>query len=72
MQAQGYIQSVGYDVDAFWEESSGLAHDNDMDRNLAYMFKMVEESQGHFVLNKEKLPCIKHESFFVVFMIYSF
>ena len=55
MQAQGYIQSVGYDVDAFWAESSGLAHDNDMDRNLAYMFKMVEESQGHFVLNKEKL-----------------
>ena len=55
MQAQGYIQSVGYDVDAFWEESSTLAHDNDMDRNLSYMFKMVEESQGHFVLNKEKL-----------------
>lgn len=55
MQAQGYIQSVGYDVDAFWAESSGLAHDNDMDRNLAYMYKMVEESKGHFVLNKEKL-----------------
>ena len=55
MQAQGYIQSVGYDVDAFWEESSSLAHDNDMDRNLSYMYKMVEESQGHFVLNKEKL-----------------
>ena len=24
MQAQGYIQSVGYDVDAFWKESDGL------------------------------------------------
>ena len=55
MQAQGYIQSVGYDVEAFWAESSGLAHDNDMDRNLSYMYKMVQESQGHFVLNKEKL-----------------
>lgn len=55
MQAQGYIQSVGYDVDSFWEESNELAQNNDMDQNLAYMYKMVEESQGHFVLNKEKL-----------------
>lgn len=55
MQAQGYIQSVGYDVEAFWAESSSLAYDNDMDRNLSYMYKMVQESQGHFVLNKEKL-----------------
>lgn len=55
MQAQGYIQSVGYDVDSFWRESNALAEKNDMDQNLAYMYKMVEESEGHFVLNKAKL-----------------
>ena len=37
MQAQGYIQSVGYDVGEFWTESNGLASQNDMDQNLAYM-----------------------------------
>lgn len=41
MQAQGYIQSVGYDVKKFWDESNGLASANDMDNNLAYMWKMV-------------------------------
>ena len=55
MQAQGYIQSVDYDVDSFWKESNALAENNDMDQNLAYMYKMVEESEGHFVLNKAKL-----------------
>ena len=55
MQAQGYIQSVGYDVKDFWVESNKLSDDNDMDQNLAYMFKMLEESEGHFVLNREKL-----------------
>lgn len=55
MQAQGYIQDVGYDVQKFWEESNSLANENDMDSNLAYMYKMVEEAEGHFVLNKEAL-----------------
>ena len=41
MQAQGFIQSVGYDVPEFWKESNGLAENNDMDQNLAYMFKMM-------------------------------
>lgn len=55
MQAQGYIQSVGYDIPAFWMESNDLAEQNDMDQNLAYMYKMIEEAEGHFVLNREKL-----------------
>ncbi len=55
MQAQGYIQSVGYDIDKFWEESNEFARRNDMDTNLAYMYKMVEESEGHFVLNRQVL-----------------
>ena len=55
MQAQGYIQSVGYDARQFWQESTETAYANDMDRNLSYMYKMVQEAQGHFVLNKKAL-----------------
>lgn len=55
MQAQGYIQSVGYDVDQFWKESNALAWENGMDSNLAYMYKMVREAEGNFVLNKKAL-----------------
>ena len=55
MQAQGYIQSVGYDISEFWDESNSMAATNDMDNNLAYMYKMVQESEGNFIFNKEKL-----------------
>lgn len=55
MQAQGYIQEVGYDVDDFWAESNQLAEKNNMDSNLAYMYKMVEKAQGKFVFNKKTL-----------------
>ena len=53
MQAQGYIQSVGYDVEQFWEETNELAHAQEMDSNLAYMYKMVKEAEGNLILNKE-------------------
>ena len=46
MQAQGYIQSVGYDIPDFWKESNSLAADNEMDQNLAYMFLMKREAEG--------------------------
>ena len=55
MQAQGYIQSVGYDVDRFWAETDKLAHENGMDGNLAYMYKMVVEAEGNLVLNRKAL-----------------
>lgn len=55
MQAQGYIQSVGYDVADFWIESNGLAESNDMDQNLAYMYKMIEKAQGRVLFTKETL-----------------
>ena len=55
MQAQGYIQSVGYDVGRFWEETDLLAHENGMDSNLAYMYKMVAEAEGNLVLNRKAL-----------------
>ena len=55
MQAQGYIQSVGYDVSEFWTKSNDLAESNDMDQNLAYMYLMMKEADGRIVFNKEKL-----------------
>ena len=55
MQAQGYIQSVGYDVADFWKESNELAEKNDMDTNLAYMYKMIEKAQGRMVVTRAKL-----------------
>lgn len=55
MQAQGYIQSVNYDVKKFWLESNELAEENKMDQNLAYMYKMMVEAEGNFVFNRKKL-----------------
>ena len=56
MQAQGYIQSVGYDeTDEFWNKSNQLASSNDMDQNLAYMYMMVTEADGSIVVNKKNL-----------------
>ena len=55
MQAQGYIQSVGYDVAAFWKESNLLAQGNDMDQNLAYMYKMVREAEGQLLFTRHTL-----------------
>lgn len=55
MQAQGYIQSVNYEVSDFWKESNKLAADNDMDQNLAYMYMMSDKSRGKLVFNKETL-----------------
>lgn len=55
MQAQGYIQSVGYNVEDFWKESNQLAETNEMDSNLAYMYLMMREADGRIVFNKEKL-----------------
>ncbi len=55
MQAQGYIQAVGYDVPDFWKKSNDLAKDNDMDQNLAYMYMMRQEAEGKVLLTKEKL-----------------
>lgn len=55
MQAQGFIQSVGYDVSSFWEKSNGLAEQNDMDQNLAYMYTMLHESEGKVLFTKKSL-----------------
>lgn len=55
MQAQGFIQSVGYDVAEFWQESNSLAENNDMDQNLAYMFKMMDAAEGRVLFTRETL-----------------
>ena len=55
MQAQGYIQDVGCDVEHFWEEANELAFENGMDQNLAYMYKMVEEAEGNIIVKREAL-----------------
>ena len=55
MQAQGYIKSVRYQVDKFWEKSNELARANEMDSNLAYMFLMKQESEGTLLFTREKL-----------------
>lgn len=55
MQAQGYIQSVGYDVGEFWAETNGLASKNNMDQNLAYMLLMKKKAAGKVVFTREKL-----------------
>ena len=55
MQAQGYIQEVGYDVPDFWRKSNDLAAHNEMDQNLAYMFLMKEESDGKILFTRQKL-----------------
>ena len=55
MQAQGYIQSLGYDEKRFWQKADNLAYDNDMDSNLAYMYVMVTEAEGKIICNKNSL-----------------
>ncbi len=56
MQAQGYIQDVyGPDEGSFWEESNELSFANDMDTNLAYMYKMKEYARGKMVFNRKTL-----------------
>lgn len=55
MQAQGYIQSVGYDVKEFWDKTNQIAAKNDMDGNLAYMYVMMDEARGRLVFTREKL-----------------
>ena len=44
MQAFTFIPSVGMDADTFWAESNQTARMNRMDRNLAWMKKMIDEA----------------------------
>lgn len=55
MQAQGYIQSVGFEVAEFWQEANSFAEEMDMDHILSSMFKMKEKAHGQLVFTREKL-----------------
>ena len=55
MQAQGYIQSIDYDVAQFWQRADFLAQENRMDSNLAYMYMMVDGARGKVLFNKDTL-----------------
>ena len=55
MQAQGFIQKVGYNVQEFWEESNRLAKGNGMDSNLAWMYLMITKAVGKTPMTKESL-----------------
>ena len=55
MQAQGYIQRLGEDVNAFWKKSNELARKNGMDPNLAYMFMMLDGARDKFYVNRSEL-----------------
>ena len=65
MQAQGFIQSVGYDVGEFWKQSNGLASGNDMDQNLAYMLMMQQAAEGKKLFTRgELMKCGKEVMLF--------
>lgn len=55
MQARGYIRSIDYEEEQFWAESNRLARDNDMDRNLAYMYMMIDKARGKVLFTRETL-----------------
>ena len=55
MQAQGFIQKVGYDVAEFWKESNRLARENGMDSNLAWMYLMITKAAGRTPMTRESL-----------------
>lgn len=56
MQAQGFIQAVGYeDKSKFWDKSNEIAMNNDMDQNLAYMYMMLQESEGNVLFTRDTL-----------------
>lgn len=55
MQAQGYIQSVGYDISEFWEKNNDISESNHMDPISAYMYLMLKEAEGNFVFNQKAL-----------------
>lgn len=55
MQAQGFIQKVGYDPEAFWQESNALAAAHGMDLNLAWMYEMKVKAEGKTLFTRSAL-----------------
>ena len=56
MQAQGFLQSVGFGESAeFWRQSNALASEHGMDSNAAWMYKMMKEARGKEVFTRKSL-----------------
>ena len=55
MQAQGYIQSIDYDVERFWQSTDLLSQENEMDSNLAYMYMMIDGARGKVLFTRQTL-----------------
>lgn len=56
MQAQGYLESIDYDdQDVFWKEVVEMAAENEMDSDLAWMYKMLKGSHGKLIVNRKTL-----------------
>ena len=52
---KGIYNLLGMKSVLFWKEFNGLAEENDMDQNLAYMFTMIEKAHGKVIFNKKAL-----------------
>ena len=56
MQAQGYLQEIQYeDQNEFWDEVGELAKTNEMDSDLAWMYKLIKDSRGKLIPTRQKL-----------------
>ena len=56
MQAQGYLASVHYEnQNDFWDKSNRLAAENEMDRDLAWMYLMLKEARGKLIFSRDNL-----------------
>lgn len=53
MQSQGLIQELGFNVKNFWDESNKNAEDFNMDMNIAWMKKIIDEAYGKLLINKK-------------------
>lgn len=55
MQAQGYIQSVGYDVKDFWRESNKLAEENNMAQKYPFFQELNSGLKELINMQKKKV-----------------
>lgn len=56
MQAQGYLEAIDFaNQNDFWAKSNKLADENEMDRDLAWMYTMLREARGKLIFSRNKL-----------------
>ena len=55
MQEYGFIPDLGMEPDVFWNKCVAAMKKNQMDQILAYMYMMIEEAKGKFIVNRQML-----------------